>query len=120
MQPISLLIFSHLFSQHLMDIMFLYLHMGRPPQERHILWYVFSYSSHPAVHLHKIDLFTIVYVFLQEGSSHDRGLYARSFEELFDLSNSDATSTSRYSFSVSVIELYNEQVTLCPHHSAVK
>lgn len=59
MQPISLLIFSHLFSQHLMDIIFLYLHMGRPPQERHILWYVFSYSSHPAVHLHKIDLFTM-------------------------------------------------------------
>ncbi|KAL1566811.1 Kinesin-like protein KIN-14B [Salvia divinorum] len=46
-----------------------------------------------------------------EGSSHDRGLYARSFEELFDLSNSDATSTSRYSFSVSVFELYNEQIT---------
>ncbi|PIN16985.1 Kinesin (KAR3 subfamily) [Handroanthus impetiginosus] len=45
-----------------------------------------------------------------EGSSHDRGLYARSFEELFDLSNSDATSTSRYSFSVSVFELYNEQI----------
>ncbi|XP_042017628.1 kinesin-like protein KIN-14B [Salvia splendens] len=46
-----------------------------------------------------------------EGSNHDRGLYARSFEELFDLSNSDATSTSRYSFSVSVFELYNEQIT---------
>ncbi|XP_057807154.1 LOW QUALITY PROTEIN: kinesin-like protein KIN-14B [Salvia miltiorrhiza] len=46
-----------------------------------------------------------------EGSSHDRGLYARSFEELFDLSNSDATSTSRYSFSVSVFDLYNEQIT---------
>ncbi|KAL6554907.1 Kinesin-like protein KIN-14A [Orobanche gracilis] len=46
-----------------------------------------------------------------EGSRHDRGLYARSFEELFDLSNSDATSTSRYSFSVSVFELYNEQIT---------
>ncbi|CAA0821026.1 Kinesin-like protein KCA1 [Striga hermonthica] len=46
-----------------------------------------------------------------EGSSHDRGLYARSFEELFDLSNSDATSVSRYSFSVSVFELYNEQIT---------
>lgn len=49
-------------------------------------------------------------VSMQEGSTHDRGLYARSFEELFDLSNSDATSTSRYSFSVSVFELYNEQV----------
>ncbi|KAL1540786.1 Kinesin-like protein KIN-14B [Salvia divinorum] len=46
-----------------------------------------------------------------EGSSRDHGLYARSFEELFDSSNSDATSTSRYSFSVSVFELYNEQVT---------
>ncbi|GER47133.1 kinesin like protein for actin based chloroplast movement 2 [Striga asiatica] len=46
-----------------------------------------------------------------EGSSHDRGLYARSFEELFDLSNSDATSVCRYSFSVSVFELYNEQIT---------
>lgn len=46
----------------------------------------------------------------QEGSSHDRGLYARSFEELFDLSNSDTTSTSRFEFSVSVFEIYNEQV----------
>ncbi|KAG5529589.1 hypothetical protein RHGRI_030096 [Rhododendron griersonianum] len=45
-----------------------------------------------------------------EGSSHDRGLYARSFEELFDLSNSDTTSTSRFEFSVSVFEIYNEQV----------
>ncbi|KAL3838647.1 hypothetical protein ACJIZ3_023238 [Penstemon smallii] len=45
-----------------------------------------------------------------EGSGHDRGLYARSFEELFDLSNTDATSTSQYSFSVSVFEIYNEQI----------
>lgn len=50
--------------------------------------------------------------FSQEGSSHDRGLYARCFEELFDLSNSDTTSTSRFKFSVSVFELYNEQVCL--------
>ncbi|KAL8532412.1 hypothetical protein ACS0TY_008855 [Phlomoides rotata] len=49
--------------------------------------------------------------YTMEGSMHDRGLYARSFEELFDLSNSDATSTTRYSFSVSVFELYNEQIT---------
>ncbi|XP_073158813.1 kinesin-like protein KIN-14B isoform X2 [Henckelia pumila] len=48
--------------------------------------------------------------YTMEGSSHDRGLYARSFEELFDLSNSDSTSTSRYSFSVSVFELYNDQM----------
>ncbi|KAG8642825.1 hypothetical protein MANES_12G126900v8 [Manihot esculenta] len=44
-----------------------------------------------------------------EGSSHDRGLYARCFEELFDLANSDSTSTSRFNFSVTVFELYNEQ-----------
>ncbi|KAL3721785.1 hypothetical protein ACJRO7_034169 [Eucalyptus globulus] len=45
-----------------------------------------------------------------EGSSHDRGLYARCFEEFFDLANSDATATSRYDFSVTVFELHNEQV----------
>ncbi|KAA8530763.1 hypothetical protein F0562_005469 [Nyssa sinensis] len=45
-----------------------------------------------------------------EGSSHDRGLYARCFEELFDLSNSDTTSSSRFNFSVTVFELYNEQI----------
>ncbi|XP_044469860.1 kinesin-like protein KIN-14B [Mangifera indica] len=45
-----------------------------------------------------------------EGSSHDRGLYSRCFEELFDLSNLDSTSTSRYKFSVTVFELYNEQI----------
>ncbi|KAG4921434.1 hypothetical protein JHK86_050247 [Glycine max] len=44
-----------------------------------------------------------------EGSSYDRGLYARCFEELFDLANLDATSTSRYKFCVTVCELYNEQ-----------
>lgn len=46
-----------------------------------------------------------------EGSSHDRGLYARCFEELFDVSNSDTTSTSRFNFFVTVVELHNEQVT---------
>jgi len=50
--------------------------------------------------------------FFQEGSSHDRGLYARSFEELFDLANSDSTSTSRFKFSITVFELYNEQVLI--------
>ncbi|KAJ8557489.1 hypothetical protein K7X08_003114 [Anisodus acutangulus] len=45
-----------------------------------------------------------------EGSSHDRGLYARCFEELFDLSNSDATSTSKFNLSVSISELHNEQI----------
>lgn len=46
----------------------------------------------------------------QEGSSHERGLYFRSFEELFDLSNSDTTTTSQYTFYVTAFELYNEQV----------
>ncbi|XP_076939430.1 kinesin-like protein KIN-14A [Bidens hawaiensis] len=44
-----------------------------------------------------------------EGSSHDRGLYARCFEELFDVSNSDTTSTSRFNFFVTIVELHNEQ-----------
>ncbi|KAL6959447.1 Kinesin-like protein KIN-14B, variant 2 [Sarracenia purpurea var. burkii] len=48
--------------------------------------------------------------YTMEGSSHDRGLYARSFEELFDLANSDTTSTSRFNFYVTVFEIYNEQV----------
>ncbi|RDX94254.1 Kinesin-like protein KIN-14A, partial [Mucuna pruriens] len=47
--------------------------------------------------------------FCYEGSSYDRGLYARCFEELFDLANLDTTSTSRYKFCVTVCELYNEQ-----------
>ncbi|ERN00937.1 kinesin-like protein KIN-14L isoform X1 [Amborella trichopoda] len=45
-----------------------------------------------------------------EGSSHDRGLYVRCFEELFDLSNSDTTSISKYDFYVTAFELYNDQV----------
>ncbi|EOX91954.1 Kinesin like protein for actin based chloroplast movement 1 isoform 1 [Theobroma cacao] len=45
-----------------------------------------------------------------EGSSHDRGLYARCFEELFDLANSDSTSTSKFNFSVTAFDLYNEQI----------
>ncbi|KAG7601820.1 Kinesin motor domain [Arabidopsis thaliana x Arabidopsis arenosa] len=48
--------------------------------------------------------------YTMEGSNHDRGLYARCFEELFDLVNSDSTSTSRFSFSLSVFEIYNEQI----------
>ncbi|KAG4121588.1 hypothetical protein ERO13_D11G217000v2 [Gossypium hirsutum] len=45
-----------------------------------------------------------------EGSNHDRGLYARCFEELFDLANSDLTSTSKFNFSVTAFGLYNEQI----------
>ncbi|XP_042520713.1 kinesin-like protein KIN-14L [Macadamia integrifolia] len=45
-----------------------------------------------------------------EGSSYDRGLHVRSFEELFDLSNSDTTSAIWFNFYVTIVELYNEQV----------
>ncbi|PIA46457.1 hypothetical protein AQUCO_01500179v1 [Aquilegia coerulea] len=45
-----------------------------------------------------------------EGSSQERGLYVRCFEELFDLSNSEITSTSRFDFYATVFELHNEQV----------
>ncbi|KAL1196407.1 Kinesin-like protein KIN-14B [Cardamine amara subsp. amara] len=48
--------------------------------------------------------------YTMEGSNQDRGLYARCFEELINLANSDSTSTSQFSFSVSVFELYNEQI----------
>ncbi|KAK1287527.1 Geminivirus Rep-interacting motor protein [Acorus calamus] len=47
---------------------------------------------------------------MMEGSTHERGIYVRCFEELFDLFNSDTTSTSRYDFFVSVFELYNEEI----------
>ncbi|KAL2349023.1 hypothetical protein Fmac_003023 [Flemingia macrophylla] len=45
-----------------------------------------------------------------EGSSYDRGLYARCFEELFDLANLDTTATSQYKFCITVFDLYNEQI----------
>ncbi|KAK2977285.1 hypothetical protein RJ640_013050 [Escallonia rubra] len=48
--------------------------------------------------------------YTMEGSIHDRGLYARCFEELFDVSNSDTSTTSQFAFSLSVFELYNEQI----------
>ncbi|KAK8709969.1 hypothetical protein V6N13_145314 [Hibiscus sabdariffa] len=45
-----------------------------------------------------------------KGSNHDRGLYARCVDELFDLANSDLTSTSKFNFSVTAFDLYNEQI----------
>ncbi|XP_052190474.1 kinesin-like protein KIN-14B [Diospyros lotus] len=45
-----------------------------------------------------------------EGPSFDCGLYARCFEELFNLSNSDTMSTSRFNFSATVFEICNEQI----------
>ena len=71
-----------------------------------------SSSILPCSSCMQISLNVIFFNTFQEGSSHDRGLYARCFEELFDLANSDSTSTSRFKFSVTVAELYNEQVYL--------
>ncbi|KAF3790067.1 Kinesin-like protein [Nymphaea thermarum] len=48
--------------------------------------------------------------YTMEGSNHERGLYMRCFEELFDLSNSDSPPISKYKFYVTMFELYNEQV----------
>lgn len=45
-----------------------------------------------------------------EGPSHDRGLYFRVFEELFDLSNADSISTSTFTFHVTMLELHNEKI----------
>ncbi|XP_074337871.1 kinesin-like protein KIN-14B isoform X2 [Apium graveolens] len=45
-----------------------------------------------------------------EGCSSDSGLYVRCFEELFDVSNSDTASASRFDFCLSVFELYNDQI----------
>lgn len=50
-----------------------------------------------------------VILLLREGSSHDRGLYARCFEELSDLANLDFTCSSRCEYSVTVFELYNNR-----------
>ncbi|KAK4796405.1 hypothetical protein SAY86_028731 [Trapa natans] len=47
--------------------------------------------------------------YTMEGSNHDRGLCARCFEELFDLANSDLTPMSRFDFSITALELRNEQ-----------
>lgn len=44
-----------------------------------------------------------------EGSSHDRGIYFRAFEELFDFSNAN-TYSSKVDFHVTMFELHNEEV----------
>lgn len=46
----------------------------------------------------------------QEGPSHDRGLYYRAFEELFDLVNAENSPSSRTAYYVTMFELHNEQV----------
>lgn len=70
-------------------------------------WHFFEYMHD--THIIHFLKFSCAY---QEGSSHDRGLYLRSFEELFDLSNSDTTSTSHFNFYITACELYNDQVLI--------
>ncbi|KAJ7519392.1 hypothetical protein O6H91_20G036500 [Diphasiastrum complanatum] len=48
--------------------------------------------------------------YTMEGPTHDRGVYFRTFEELFDLSNSDSTSSSKCLFGVTMFEIQNEQI----------
>ena len=48
------------------------------------------------------------FVLLQEGPNNDRGVVHRAFQELFELSNNDTTSTSKFSFSISMFELTSE------------
>ncbi|XP_061356772.1 kinesin-like protein KIN-14B isoform X2 [Gastrolobium bilobum] len=67
---------------------------------------IFAYGQ---THSGKTHTMVALSFFRSEGSSYDRGLYSRCFEELFDLANMDTTSTSRYEFFVTVCELYNEQ-----------
>lgn len=45
-----------------------------------------------------------------EGSSHDHGVYFRTFEDLYDLSNANTVSSSKFYFHVTIFELHNEQV----------
>ncbi|GAQ85314.1 Kinesin [Klebsormidium nitens] len=48
--------------------------------------------------------------YTMEGTPHNRGLFHRAFEELFHLSNETTAVTSKYIFSVSILEMYNEQI----------
>jgi len=54
----------------------------------------------------------LIFGCLQEGLSHDHGIYFRAFEELYDLSNANTTYSSKFYFHVSIFELHNEQVCL--------
>eukprot|EP00850_Spirogloea_muscicola_P012622 SM000082S22864 [mRNA] locus=s82:305772:315537:- [translate_table: standard] len=54
-----------------------------------------------------------------EGPSHDRGLFYRAFDEMFDLANTTAgLPLCHYAFQVTALEIYNEQVRdlLVRHH----
>ncbi|GBG67038.1 hypothetical protein CBR_g78819 [Chara braunii] len=48
--------------------------------------------------------------YTMEGTSQNRGVYYRSFQELLLLANQNTTPTSRYQFFVTMIEIYNEQI----------
>ncbi|KAH0460622.1 hypothetical protein IEQ34_011285 [Dendrobium chrysotoxum] len=57
-----------------------------------------------------IDGYNVSIFAYGQSTSQERGLFQRSFEELFDLSNMDMTSTCQYKFHVTAFDLYNEQV----------
>ncbi|CAI7773133.1 unnamed protein product, partial [Closterium sp. NIES-54] len=44
-----------------------------------------------------------------EGPSHDRGVFYRAFDEIYDLANSTYAPADSYTFHVSVLEMFNEQ-----------
>ncbi|CAI5988586.1 unnamed protein product [Closterium sp. NIES-65] len=46
-----------------------------------------------------------------EGPSHDRGVFYRAFDEIYDLANSTYAPADSYTFHVSVLEMFNEQLS---------
>ncbi|CAI5946436.1 unnamed protein product [Closterium sp. NIES-65] len=46
-----------------------------------------------------------------EGPSHDRGVFYRAFDEIYDLANSTYAPVDSYTFHVSVLEMFNEQLS---------
>eukprot|EP00252_Welwitschia_mirabilis_P022530 TRINITY_DN6116_c0_g1_i1.p1 TRINITY_DN6116_c0_g1~~TRINITY_DN6116_c0_g1_i1.p1 ORF type:complete len:1294 (-),score=319.31 TRINITY_DN6116_c0_g1_i1:306-4187(-) len=48
--------------------------------------------------------------YTMEGSSHNRGLYFRAFEELFDLANATAMYSSKVYFYVTMLDLCNDEI----------
>ncbi|GJP53610.1 hypothetical protein CLOM_g12764 [Closterium sp. NIES-68] len=46
-----------------------------------------------------------------EGPSHDRGIFYRAFDEIYDLANSAYAPAASYTFHISVLEMFNEQLS---------
>ncbi|XP_027359822.1 kinesin-like protein KIN-14B isoform X2 [Abrus precatorius] len=72
--------------------------------------YNVSLFAYGQTHSGKTHTMVILSAFHCEGSIYDRGLYARCFEEVFDLANLDTAATSQYKFCITVFHLYNEQI----------